>query len=250
MSDATELSRPTIREGRRELESDGAEMARIRRAGAGRTGLDQSEPGVKQALEMLVDPVTRGDPQSPSRWTCKSRAKLAAALTNAGWKVSSTTACRLLHELGYRLQSLRKSREGTSHPDRTAQFEHINAKADAFLQRARPAVSRSIRRRRSWWGSSRTQGARGSQKDSSRSPWCTTFPKTRPARRFPTASTTWGATKHGSVSDATMTRLRSRWPHCAGGGRRWARVATPRRASCSSRRRGWEQRVSFTRLDA
>ncbi len=81
----------------------------------------------------LVDPVTRGDPESPLRWTCKSRAKLAAALSSAGWKVSSTTVGRLLHELGYRLQSVRKSREGASHPDRNAQFEHINSKAEEFL---------------------------------------------------------------------------------------------------------------------
>ena len=123
-----------IRKGRRELESGGAERGRIRRAGAGRPGIKQSQPGIKQALEKLVDPVTRGDPQSPLRWTCKSRAKLAAALSNAGWKVSTTTVGRLLHELGYRLQSVRKSREGTSHPDRNAQFEHINSKADDFLR--------------------------------------------------------------------------------------------------------------------
>ena len=135
------MSRPTIRKGRRELESGGAEAGRIRRAGAGRPGIEQSQPGIKQALEKFVDPVTRGDPQSPLRWTCKSRAKLAAALTNAGWKVSSTTVGRLLHELGYRLQSVRKSTEGASHPDRNAQFEHINAKADEFLQRAQPVVS-------------------------------------------------------------------------------------------------------------
>ena len=89
----------------------------------------------------MVDPVTRGDPQSPLRWTCKSRAKLAEALSNAGWKVSTKTVGRLLHELGYRLQSVRKSREGTTHPDRNAQFEHINSKADEFLQRAQPVVS-------------------------------------------------------------------------------------------------------------
>ena len=132
VSDATGLSRPTIRKGRRELESGGAERGRIRRPGAGRPGIKQSQPGIKQALEKLVDPVTHGDPQSPLRWTCKSRAKLAAALTNGGWKVSTTTVGRLLHELGYRLQSARKSREGASHPDRNEQFEHINARADEF----------------------------------------------------------------------------------------------------------------------
>ena len=71
----------------------------------------------------------------------EGRAKLTAALVQAGWRVSSTTVGRLLHELGYRLQSVRKSREGTSHPDRNAQFEHINAKADDFLKRGQPVVS-------------------------------------------------------------------------------------------------------------
>ena len=141
VSDATGLSRPTIRKGRGELESGGAARGRIRRAGAGRPGIKQSQPGIEQALEKLVDPLTRGDPQSPLRWTCKSRAKLAAALSKAGWQVSTTTVGRLLHELGYRLQSVRKSREGASHPDRNAQFEHINSKADEFLQRAQPVVS-------------------------------------------------------------------------------------------------------------
>ena len=84
VSDATGLSRPTIRKGRRELESGGAETGRIRRAGAGRPGIEQSQPGIKQAVEKLLDPVTRGDPQSSLRWTCKSRAKLAAALSSAG----------------------------------------------------------------------------------------------------------------------------------------------------------------------
>ena len=141
VSDATGLSRPTIRKGRREIESGDTLPGRIRRPGAGRPGIEQSQPGIKQALEKLVDPLTRGDPQSPLRWTCKSRAKLTQALVEAGWRVSSTTVGRLLHELGYRLQSVRKSREGTSHPDRGAQFEHINAKADDFLQRGQPVVS-------------------------------------------------------------------------------------------------------------
>ena len=141
VSDATGLSRPTVRAGRRELESGCVERTRIRRPGAGRPGIEQSQPGVKQALEKLVDPLIRGDPESALRWTCKSRAKLTAALSQAGWKVSSTTVGRLLHELGYRLQSVRKSREGAAHPDRNAQFEHINATADDFLQRRQPVVS-------------------------------------------------------------------------------------------------------------
>ncbi len=118
-----------------------AARGRIRRPGAGRPGIKQSQPGIQAALEERVDPLTRGDPESPLRWTCKSRAKLIAALSKAGWKVSSTTVGRWLHELGYRLQSVRQSREGGAHPDRNAQFEPINAQADEFLQRAQPVVS-------------------------------------------------------------------------------------------------------------
>ena len=135
------MSRTTIRAGRREIESGTVSLDRIRRPGAGRPNIEQTQPGIKQALEKLVDPLSRGDLQSPLRWTCKSRAKLSPALSKAGWKVSSTTVSRLLHELGYSLQSMRKSREGTSHPDRNAQFERINTKADEFLQRAQPVVS-------------------------------------------------------------------------------------------------------------
>ena len=141
VSSATGLSRTTIRGGRQELRSGTTDLKRIRRPGAGRPGIEQSQPGVKQALEALVDPLTRGDPKSPLRWTSKSRAKLTAALSKAGWRVSSTTVGRLLNELGYSLQSVRKSREGSSHPDRNRQFEHINATADNFLKRMQPVIS-------------------------------------------------------------------------------------------------------------
>ena len=142
VSAATGTARETLpRTGRRELVTGVAPTARIRRAGAGRPSIGDTQPGVKAALEALVEPLTRGDPMSPLRWTCKSRAKLTAALTTQGWDVSSTTVGRLLHALGYRLQAVRKSREGTSHPDRNAQFEHINATAAAFLRRRQPVIS-------------------------------------------------------------------------------------------------------------
>ncbi len=99
-------------------------------------------------MERLVDPVTRGDPMSPLRWTCKSRAKLAAALTKEGWTVSSTSVGRLLNRLGYRLQAVRKKTEGTGqHPDRNAQFEHINATADAYLSGGEPVISVDTKRK-------------------------------------------------------------------------------------------------------
>lgn len=141
VSAATGLSRTTIRAGRRQLESEDYELERIRRQGAGRPGIDTSQPGIKEALEHLVDPLTRGDPTSPLRWTCKNKAKLSAALLSKGWKVSPTTVGRLLHELGYSLQSVRKTQEGASHPERNTQFEHINATADDYLQRKQPVIS-------------------------------------------------------------------------------------------------------------
>ena len=141
VSAATGMAPVTIRNGRRELEEGPAATGRVRRPGGGRRPSEVTQPGLKKALEELVDPVTRGDPMSPLRWTCKSRAKLAAAMTKRGWRVSSTKVGRLMHELGYSLQSARKSTEGASHPDRNAQFEHINATAADFLAHGQPVIS-------------------------------------------------------------------------------------------------------------
>lgn len=142
VSAATGLARATIRKGRLELETEwDLADGRVRRAGAGRPRLKDTQQGLVEALEALVEPVTRGDPTSTLRWTCKSKAKLAAALVKQGWEVSASTVGRLLHELGYSLQSVRKSREGTSHPDRNEQFEHINAIATKFLKCRQPAIS-------------------------------------------------------------------------------------------------------------
>ena len=141
VSSATGLARETIRNGRRELAEGTAPTGRIRRPGAGRPSLEVDQPGLTAALERLVDPLTRGDPTSPLRWTCKSRAQLTAALTADGWRVSSTAVGRLLHALGYRLQALRKTTEGRQHPDRNAQFAHINATAATFLRQGEPVIS-------------------------------------------------------------------------------------------------------------
>ena len=141
VSAATGMARDRIRRGRIELEQGVKVTGRQRRAGAGRPGLEKAQPGIKEALEQLVEPLTRGDPMSPLRWTCKSKAKLAAALTKQGWTISATTVGHLLHALRYSLQSVRKSNEGASHPDRNAQFEHINATALDFLERREPVIS-------------------------------------------------------------------------------------------------------------
>jgi transposase len=141
VSAATGLARETIRMGRRELDQGVEASGRVRRPGAGRPRLEATQPGIREALEELVDPLTRGDPMSPLRWTCKSKANLAAFLTKKGWKISSTKVGHVLHELGYSLQSVRKSNEGASHPDRNAQFEHINTTAERFLKRKQPVIS-------------------------------------------------------------------------------------------------------------
>ena len=141
VSSATGLARETIRKGRAELKSGVDLQGRVRRPGAGRPSVETSQPGITEALERLVDPLTRGDPTSPLRWTCKSKAKLAAAMVKMGWTVSTTVVGHLLHQLGYSLRSVRKSTEGAGHPDRNAQFEHINATAAAFLGRMQPVIS-------------------------------------------------------------------------------------------------------------
>ena len=141
VSAATGLARQTIRNGRAEIAEGLNHQERIRQPGAGRPYLDDAQPGLEEALEKLVSPETRGDPMSPLKWTCKSRAKIAAALSDEGWVVSSTTVGRMLKRLGYRLQSVRKKTEGASHPDRNAQFEHINATTEEFFEKGQPVIS-------------------------------------------------------------------------------------------------------------
>jgi len=145
VAQATGLSRVTITLGMRELElptkQREEEAARIRRPGAGRHPLTESDPELLAALEVLIEPMTRGDPESPLRWTCKSTRRLAEELRRQQHPVSPSTVARLLHGAGYSLQANRKTREGSSHPDRNAQFEYINACVQRFLKRGQPAIS-------------------------------------------------------------------------------------------------------------
>ena len=114
---------------------------RLRREGGGRKRSTEADPGLVEALEQLVDPVTRGDPESPLRWTCKSTTRLAEELTQRGHPASARTVGRLLNADGYSLQSNRKTKEGEDHPDRNAQFEYINAMAKRFQRRGQPVIS-------------------------------------------------------------------------------------------------------------
>jgi transposase len=140
---ATGLSPQTIRNGVKELRGllPWAAPGRMRRPGGGRKKTAARDPTVVADLERLVEPATRGDPESPLRWTCKSTRKLAAALREAGHRVSHQWVAETLRGLGYSLQGNRKTRAGGGHPDRDAQFAHINAAAAAALAAGEPVIS-------------------------------------------------------------------------------------------------------------
>ncbi len=114
---------------------------RVRRPGGGRKRLVEKDPSLLRDLEGLIEPVTRGDPESPLRWTCKSVRKLAAELREQGHRIGPQKVSELLADLGYSLQGNQKTREGSAHPDRNAQFEHINATVEAFQKRGSPVIS-------------------------------------------------------------------------------------------------------------
>jgi len=136
------MAKTTILRGQRELESgQDLEPGRIRRPGGGRKRATVLDPGLAAAMEKLVDPMTRGDPESPLRWTCKSTRRLAAELRTQGYSVSHPVVADLLREQGYSLQGNRKTKEGTNHPDRNAQFEYINRRVKRQLGARRPAIS-------------------------------------------------------------------------------------------------------------
>jgi Rhodopirellula transposase DDE domain len=146
VSVATGMSPHTIRKGLAELvdrpaRADVGRFERLRVAGGGRKSATEANVELAVALERLVDPVTRGDPQSPLRWTCKSTTQLAGELTRQGHPVSPSTVGRLLKAAGFSLQSNRKTKEGGKHPDRNAQFEHINATVQSFQRRGQPVIS-------------------------------------------------------------------------------------------------------------
>jgi transposase len=142
VSRATGVSRRAIASGLDQLKTpDVLDDDRIRRPGGGRKRTVETDATLRADLERLIDPVTRGDPESPLRWTCKSIRKLAEELRRMGHATSHRMVAELLHESGYSLQSNRKTIEGKGHPDRNAQFEHINRKVRAALKAGEPVIS-------------------------------------------------------------------------------------------------------------
>jgi hypothetical protein len=147
VAEATGFAKSTIVRGQKELREpapmpEGDAVQRVRRPGGGRKPITETDPGIVEALDALVEPTSRGDPMSPLRWTCKSTRVLAAELTRQGHKVSHTTVGELLEAQNFSLQGTSKQTEGSSqHPDRNDQFHHINDKVKEFQKREQPVVS-------------------------------------------------------------------------------------------------------------
>ena len=141
VSKITGLARSTINRGEDDLDAEPLAKGRVRRAGGGRRGVAQIDPGLVPALKRLVEPATLGDPMRPLIWVSKSMEKLAAALTEMGHPISADTVRTELVKLGFSRQSNRKANEGSSHPDRNAQFDHINAKVVAAQAQQQPVIS-------------------------------------------------------------------------------------------------------------
>jgi hypothetical protein len=141
VSRACGLSRVTLTKGVKELRGKPLPPGRIRRHGAGRQSLLAGDPTLLGALEALVEPLTRGDPESPLRWTCKSTRVLAQALSDQKHSVGHVKVSHFLNDLGYSLQGNRKTEEGDDHPDRDAQFRHINDQVCRAMKKAEPVIS-------------------------------------------------------------------------------------------------------------
>ena len=148
VSRATGISKDTVGRGLKELAAgERLEAGQVRRRGAGRPALTVSDPTLVEDLKRLVDPDTRGDPESPLRWCSKSLGKIAGALVAAGHQVSDRSVGTLLRGLGFRLHANQKTREGKDHPDRDAQFRHINETARAALEAGAPVISVDAKKR-------------------------------------------------------------------------------------------------------
>jgi transposase len=180
-----------IRRGLVELAGDVPEGSdhRVRAAGGGRKKAEVTDPELVDALDTLIEPETRGDPESPLRWTTKSTRNLAAELTKMGHAVSHSVVAKILHSLKYSLQGTRKTLEGRQHPDRDAQFRYINTLAGEFLASGDPVISVDTKRK-SWSDGSPRKAANGTPKANQSKCPPTTSPARLTAKPYPTGSTT------------------------------------------------------------
>jgi hypothetical protein len=180
----------------RELDDPPDPRGRIRRLGGGPKRLVERDPGLLGALEELVDPDTRGDPESSLRWTCKSTRQLADALCAQGFQVSDDTVGRLLKRQGYTLQRTLKTEEGAQHPDRDAQFRYVNEQAKVHLAAGQPVVSVDTKKKE-LVGRYANGGAEWRPAGELERVSVHDFPDDELARRFRTGYTTWAPTPAG-----------------------------------------------------
>lgn len=141
VAEATKMSRSTVQKAVGEIDAGVEVTERVRAPGAGRPKVTAAQPGLTEALDALVEPETRGDPMCPLRWTTKSTRNLADELRAQGFSISHVTVGELLHAMGYSLQAPAKENEGTLHPDRDAQFRHLNGQVEAHLAAGQPVIS-------------------------------------------------------------------------------------------------------------
>ena len=138
---ASGLSAKTVQKGTREVDEGIEPAIRVRSPGAGRKTVEESQPGLAEALDKLIDPETRGDPMCPLRWTTKSTRVLADEMTAQGYPVSHSTLAKVLAGMGYSLQAPAKTREGADHPDRDAQFRYLDGLVRAHMAAGEPVIS-------------------------------------------------------------------------------------------------------------
>lgn len=151
VSRVTKISRRAIHVGLKEIEQKGKSSDRIRAPGGGRKRAIINNPGLLQELESLVEPLSRGDPMSVLRWTCKSTSLLSSELKRRGYQASARLVASLLHKMKYSLQGNQKTQAGKQHPDRNAQFEHINAEATAQMRAHNPVISVDTKKKELVW---------------------------------------------------------------------------------------------------
>jgi hypothetical protein len=227
-------SRPTVRRGAAELDQPADPRGRIRQHQGPKRRRD-TDPGLLGALDRLVEPDTRGDPDSPLRWTCKSTRELAQALTAAGHPVSDDTVGRLLTQQGYRLQRTAKTLEGAQHPDRDAQFRYLNGQARAQLAAGQPVVSVDAKKKE-LVGRFANGGAEWQPSAEPDQVNVHDFPDPKVGKAIPYGVDDLGANSGGWGSGSTTTPRRSRSPPCGVGGSRSAGSPTRRPSGCWSSR--------------
>lgn len=228
VSRATGIARSTISRGRAELErGETLEAGRVRRPGAGRKALTETDPTLLADLDRLIGPEARGDPELALRWTAKSLHTLARELREMGHEISARSVAPLLHELGYSLQSARKAKEGKQHPDRDAQFRHINKRVSAAITAGESAISIDTKKKE-LVGEFKNAGQEWRPAGEPVEVLTHDFPSDAAGKAIPSGSTTSPRTRGSSTSGSTARLPSSRSTRSAPGGISSAARATPR----------------------